>query len=62
MNPEKQSIQEKEHLLELAWGLISNASGGNWLNENKAWQEAAHKWRDDYFATLPHAPEPKEIE
>lgn len=40
-------------LLEWAWGIIANASGGNWDLEQPAWQEAAARWRDSYFKTLP---------
>lgn len=39
-------------LLELAWGIIANAGGGDWERENKEWQKAAAKWRDDYFAAM----------
>jgi len=38
----------REPLLELAWGVIANAGGGDWEKESKEWQEAAAKWRDQY--------------
>jgi hypothetical protein len=33
------------------WGfaIIANAGGGNWEKESKDWQEAAAKYRDDFF-------------
>lgn len=37
---------------ETAWGIIANAGGGDWTKETKEWQEAAARWRDEYFATL----------
>ena len=40
--------------LEIAWGVIANAGGGDWTKETKEWQEAAARWRDEYF-TLLHA-------
>lgn len=40
---------ELEDHLELAWGIIANAYGGNWdLAENKEWKPAAERWRDNY--------------
>jgi hypothetical protein len=32
--------------LELAWGIIANAAGGDWTKESKEWQDAAARWRD----------------
>jgi hypothetical protein len=42
----------KDELLELAWGLIANASSGDWTKETPDWQEAAAKWRDRYWRVL----------
>ncbi len=39
--------------LELAWGIIANVHGGDWDKESKEWQDAAIRWRDRYFASLP---------
>ncbi len=33
-------------LAELAWGVIANASGGNWDRQSQEWQEAAIRWRE----------------
>lgn len=38
--------------LELAWGLIANASGGDWTKESREWQDAAARWRDEQFYVL----------
>lgn len=48
-------------LLEIAWGVIANASGGDWKKEPKDWQEAAVRWRDMYDKWLnEHHPQPIE--
>jgi hypothetical protein len=39
-------------MLEVAWGIIANAGGGNWKLETPEWQEAAVRWRDEYHRTL----------
>jgi hypothetical protein len=38
--------------LELAWGIIANAGGGNWETQSPEWVKAAERWRDDYHARL----------
>ena len=50
-------VVECRRLLELAWGIIANAAGGDWERELPEWQEAAARWRDRYHVTLPD-PEP----
>ena len=40
--------KETDELLELAWGLIANAGGGNWDLETERWRVAAAVWRDRY--------------
>lgn len=35
--------------VEEAWGIIANASGGNWSRESPEWQDAAVRWRDRYI-------------
>ena len=40
------------HLLNEAWGLIANASGGNWSKETPEWQERATQWRDRWVEFL----------
>lgn len=45
-------------LLELAWGVIANAGGGNWTLETQDWQTAAAAWRDRYFGSIQVADPP----
>jgi len=42
------SKKELLYMLEMAWGVIANAG---WDDQPKTtgWQEAAVRWRDDYF-------------
>ena len=35
--------------VELAWGIIANASGGDWTLEAVEWQTAAMRWRQNYL-------------
>lgn len=44
--------------LELAWGLIANAGGGDWSKESPAWRQAAERWRDRVVLRKPPAAEP----
>jgi hypothetical protein len=37
---------------EMLWVVLANVSGGDWKKQNKEWQEAAAKWRDNYFQQL----------
>ena len=34
--------------LELAWGIIANAGGGDWQKETPEWRDAVVKWRERY--------------
>lgn len=45
-------IDHYRTLLELAWGVIANAGGGNWELETTDWNEAAVRWREQYHQTL----------
>lgn len=35
--------------LELAWGLIANAYGGDWELASPEWRRAAIRWRDESY-------------
>lgn len=37
---------------EMLWVVLANASGGDWTQQSPEWQEAAARWRDNYFAAL----------
>jgi len=39
----------EDELLELAWGIIANAYGGDWGTASDVWRGAAERWRDRYF-------------
>ena len=40
------------NMLEVAWGIIANAGGGNWELESETWNDAAVRWRERYHALL----------
>lgn len=43
----------KAHVaLDLAWGLVANAGGGNWDRESLEWKEAAERWRDEFWGEI----------
>lgn len=44
--------------VETAWGIIANASGGDWKRESDEWQQAADRFRDEYSLLCRLAPEP----
>ena len=37
--------------LEWAWSIIANAGSGRWEMESKDWQDAAARWRDNWYKT-----------
>lgn len=39
-----------KELLDAAWGVIANVSGGNWTKQDAEWRERAERWRDQYTA------------
>lgn len=39
-------------MLEFAWTIIANASGGNWGNASAEWRAAAARFRDEYHEEL----------
>jgi len=39
-----------------AWGIIANASGGDWTKEDTGWQAAAASFRDTYVTTSQQSP------
>lgn len=44
--------QTKNEAIELAWGVIANAHGGDWDKASPEWKEAAENWRDKYVADI----------
>ncbi len=43
-------IDKEQNLIELAWGIIANVSGGDWDKQTKEWKAAAIRWRDRWVA------------
>jgi len=41
-----------DHGLEIAWGIIANAGGGDWIKEGAEWTTAAERWRDEVMPKL----------
>lgn len=37
---------------EMLWVVLANVSGGDWTKQTQEWQEAAARWRDNYFAAV----------
>ena len=38
----------EQDLIETAWGIMANVSGGDWDKQIPMWQEAASRWLNDY--------------
>lgn len=46
----RELIDEVERLrqdMEIAWGIIANAYGGDWDKVQPGWKKAAERWRDE---------------
>ena len=39
--------------IDMAWGLIANAYGGNWELASDEWRKAAERWRDENLKSPP---------
>lgn len=37
-------------MIEYAWAIIANVSGGDWSKQSKEWIKAARKWREEAFS------------
>lgn len=48
-NPQPQTGWKPSDALERAWGIIANASGGDWQKESPEWQDAAARFRDEVY-------------
>ena len=38
----------KADAIEIAWGIIANAHGGDWSKATPEWRAAAERWRDQH--------------
>lgn len=45
-------LLRNRELLNMAWALIANASGGDWKQQDEVWQENAMQWRQIYVGFL----------
>ncbi len=45
-------ISKLEDAAEMLWTVIANVSEGDWRKQSQDWQDAAARWRDNYFAAL----------
>ena len=47
---------------EMLWVVLANVSGGDWSKQSQEWQDAAARWRNNYFEALnaatPPTPDP----
>ena len=48
----KKRVREFVDAAEMLWICLANVSEGDWTKQTIAWQEAAQKWRDNYFKRL----------
>lgn len=46
----EEALRELSDAAEMLWVVLANVSGGDWSQQNQEWQEAAQKWRDNYFS------------
>ena len=54
-NKERLNIIKLADAAEMLWAVLANVSGGDWTKQNGEWQEAAAKWRDNYFKVIAEA-------
>ena len=44
--------KQLEDVAEMLWVVLANVSEGDWSKQTKEWQEAAVRWRDNYFSAI----------
>ena len=45
-------IDRMAEAAEMLWVVLANVSGGDWSKQTQEWQDAAARWRDNYFDAL----------
>ena len=48
----KKQIKDFIDAAEMLWVVLANVNGSDWRKQDKEWQRAAAKWRDNYFEKL----------
>lgn len=46
-------LSDAHALNDRAWGIIANASDGDWDQQSAEWRSAAIRWRDDWHDVMP---------
>lgn len=46
----EEKVAKQRDLLERAWGLLANVSGGDWAKQSGDWRQTAERWRDNLFS------------
>lgn len=49
LNAAKERIKKMEGVIEMAWALIANVSGGDWTRQHLEWRKAVARWRSGDF-------------
>ena len=46
------AVSMMQDAAEMLWVVLANVSEGDWTKQAAEWQQAAARWRDNYFATV----------
>jgi len=49
---DKSKVEDFATAAKMLWVTLANVSGGDWTKQSTEWQEAANKWRDNYYQKL----------
>lgn len=52
LTAERARTAQLEQAAEMLWVVLAFVSGGDWTKQSPEWQEAAERWRDNYFTAL----------
>jgi len=52
LDPTKEELERLIEASDMLWVVLANVSGGDWKLQSEEWQEAAIRWRDNYFSSL----------
>jgi len=51
----KSDWEKLSNAAEMLWAVVANVSVGDWTKQSVEWQEAAARWRDNYFEVITRA-------